>query len=529
MSWLTNVISRVFGGTSLPLADLDPAAEHRARLLRYRRNWKTYKSETLTGAVNEDGTPLTVVNLLSHNIDKVNYFAWGSGYTFTNAEYQEHLDAASDAWGTNKIERHLRMAQFGSVTGDAFLIAAPVVAGSTTFAFNEKAGRVEEKTPRDVVIVVVNSAYCLPEYDPFDMDKLVKMTMIIPMSVADETPGRLVEYSTQYSCYEITAKTIKSWMTEAPGADPVGEVEEIENPIGEVFAVHVRNYPLGDSIFGKDDIRDVERLNEEHSTNINKVGEIIAYHSDPITCIFGAKASNLKKGPNKIWGNLPKDGKVENLEMNTDLVAAGTHIDRLKDGIHVLTGVPEIAQGSKQSISNTSGVALHVMYQPLLEKAATKWITYVPKLLFLSVVVLKWRQALGNSYIVKDGKRTPVDGRASKLTGDDYQDILRDTIFKAEIPLPKDALIEVQIQQARVSAGLQTRRDALVALGEPRPDEKLAKIKDEKMEWGNMDLALAPKPAPKEASVESGAGAETGVHKTETDKQQGRPKGTTKE
>lgn len=532
MAWLLDKIASVFGLSSLPIQDLDPAAEMRARLARYDYNWQIYKGNDLKGATKEDGTPLTDINILGHNIDKANFFAWGKGYTLTNSDYQTYIDAANESWGVNWIEKLLRMAQFGSVTGDAFLMAAPVQTGTTTFAFDDAVQQLVDTSEKEVAIVIVNSRYCTPYYDPFDMDKLVRMDVIVPVSVPDG--GAANTFTTTYSGYTITKEKIVTWQAGSDGSVVESSRRETPNPIGDVFAVHIRNYPLGDSLFGKDDLRDAERLNRNLTEAINGIDGIIKYHGDPITIIYGAKASNLKKGPNKIWGNLPKDGKVENLVMNTDLGAIGNHIDRLKESLHVITSIPEVAQGTKQNISNTSGVALHTMYLPLIERAMTKWAIYSPKLIELVVLVLKWQQALKIGYTVEKGERKPVDGRTKPLTKDDYENILRDTVFVAELPLPKDHLIEVQVQNARVEAGLQTRRDALVALGESNPDEKLEQIKADKEEWGKLMLKITPPPVPKSdtktaPSVESGAGGDTGIHKTESDVPQGRPKGTTKE
>jgi len=37
--------------------------------------------------------------------------------------------------------------------------------------------------------------------------------------------------------------------------------------------------------------------------------------------IVGAKASQLEKGPKKVWGGLPKDAQVFNLELGGNLAA----------------------------------------------------------------------------------------------------------------------------------------------------------------------------------------------------------------
>jgi hypothetical protein len=44
--------------------------------------------------------------------------------------------------------------------------------------------------------------------------------------------------------------------------------------------------------------------------------------------------------------------------------------------MHELTGVPEGALGQMQPISNTSGVALALMYQPMMQRYNLKKVQY---------------------------------------------------------------------------------------------------------------------------------------------------------
>ena len=73
-----------------------------------------------------------------------------------------------------------------------------------------------------------------------------------------------------------------------------------------------------------------------------------------------------------MWGGLPKDAKVENLTMNTDLAASNTYVADIKKSIHEVGCVPENALGDIGAISNTSGVALQIMNMPLVERTNVK-------------------------------------------------------------------------------------------------------------------------------------------------------------
>lgn len=515
---------------SIPVFDAE--AEGKARRTRYLHNWMIYRAEDLRGAASEDGTPSVEINLLRRNIDKVNFFAFSNGYKLVHPVYQGLLNASLQCWGANVDEKLLRVGQFGSVTGDIFLLVLPLQNGAPTVAYDQKTEKLDVKLPSKVKILLLDSSYCDPVYDAVDMDKLTAFKVAIPFLKSEMIDGNM-KNTTYFQQWAMTADEIKVWETDVSGKE-TKTVQTYPNPIGEVSAVHIRNYPLGNSLFGLDDVRDAERLNQEITDAVTNIGQIIKYHGDPITCVYGARASNLKKGPNKIWGNLPLNGKVENLEMKGDLNAANAHVKTMKEALHVVQGVPEIAQGTQQAISNTSGVALHTMYMPLIERAVTKQLIYAPKFIDAAILTIRWMSKLDLLYQVDDnGKRKAIDGRSKDLTEEDYDRIRNETLVTFKLPLPKDELIEVQVQSTRVTAGLQTREDALVALGEADPAAKLAKIKAEKEEWAKLMLLEKGQPDQKsengeddEGKVESGMGATTGTNTTETDKQRGRPRTT---
>ena len=111
--------------------------------------------------------------------------------------------------------------------------------------------------------------------------------------------------------------------------------------------------------------------------------------SAPVTVITGAKASNLEKGARKVWAIGNKDAKVQNLELQTNFTGPLGYMELLKQAMHELTGVPAAALGTMQPISNTSGVALAMQYQPLMLKHERKKIQYTPLFQRINELVIK--------------------------------------------------------------------------------------------------------------------------------------------
>lgn len=544
---LIDTILGLFPGTSTTKEDL--VSLNDMRLQKYRGNWNAYYGVNLDRMNAEDGAKASRVNFLKRNIDKVNYFAFGQGYEMTHPRYQDNLRLANICWGLKKIEKLLKMAQQGSVTGDAFVMVAPkAIANKALAAKAPTTAESKEKTPgAQIAIVVLPSEYCLPFYDPFDSDMLIAMEVKVPFQVVN-AEGK---YTTMYQYMKITDETVSYGVLDSDGNvygistnERATKLAEIPNPIKSVYCIHVRNFPAGNSIYGSDDVTEVTALNNAYTERLTDIGAIVQYHSAPITCVFGAKAGSLVRGPNKVWGNLPKDGKVENLELKTDLKAANEHLAKIKEGLHELTGVPEIAQGSQQAISNTSGVALHTMYLPLIERADTKQNVYGPGLMEIVVLSLRWCQQLELMSFID-----PVSGTVQTVKPiekpEAWDDLRQNTTIRYPSPLPKDRLIEAQIQTTLLAAKIQSRRQALVALGVKDPDTLLEEIDEDaeaaaelaKKTMDNTGLDADGKPIVKTAdsngegeldgggsSIQSGAGATQGNHRTESGAQRGRPR-----
>lgn len=549
---LIDTILGLFPGTSTTKEDL--VSLNDMRLQKYRGNWNAYYGVNLDKMNAEDGSKAARVNFLKRNIDKVNYFAFGGGYEMTHPRYQDNLRLANMCWGLKKVEKLLKLAQQGSVTGDGFVMVAPKAVATKAIAANAPVtAESKDKTPgSQISIVVLPSEYCLPYYDPFDSDVLVAMEIKVPFQVQN-LEGK---FETMYQYMKITDETISYGVLSGDGSvygitanERAAKLAEIPNPIKSVYCVHIRNFPAGNSIYGSDDVTEVAALNNAYTERLTDIGAIVNYHSAPITCVYGAKAGSLVRGPNKVWGNLPKDGKVENLELKTDLRAANEHLAKIKEGLHELTGVPEIAQGSQQAISNTSGVALHTMYLPLIERADTKQNIYGPGLMEIVVLALKWCQELELLSFID-----PVEGTVEVVEPLDkpeqWDDLRQNTAIRYPSPLPKDRLIEAQIQSTLITAKLQSRRQAMVALGVKDPDTLMEEIEEEDEEaaehaqemMATTGLTADGKPVPAQpvddmadakgdesldesgSGIQSGAGATQGSNKTETGAQRGRPR-----
>lgn len=264
------------------------------------------------------------------------------------------------------------------------------------------------------------------------------------------------------------------------------------NPIGRVPVVHIPNLPVSGSPWGLPDCQDIISLNRQYNEVATSVADIINYHAEPITIITGAKASQLERGAKKIWAGLPKDAKVQNLEGGYQGLQAGLqYMELLKRTMHEMVGVPETALGQVQPISNTSGVALSIQFQPLMNRHTQKIGQYgngvkrVNELVIRTLVVKE-----PNALIYDPTSGVPLaDGQLDRLDPADPITYQTGAVFPP--PLPLDKLVLLNEIQAKFALGLESREGALRLLGEEFPAEKLAEIASELKSDALSDGALA--------------------------------------
>jgi hypothetical protein len=152
--------------------------------------------------------------------------------------------------------------------------------------------------------------------------------------------------------------------------------------------------------------------------------------------------------------------------------------------------VPETALGQAQPISNTSGVALSIQFQPLMNRYHQKIIQYahglerVNELILISLAIKE-----PETFTWKPEVNTPIkNGQLAQLDPNDP--ITYRSYVHFPQPLPLDKLIALNEVQSLLSLGLESKEGALRTLGEEFPAEKLQEIRTELLEDAKSDGAL---------------------------------------
>ena len=448
---------------------------HGPRLNRYSLNWAMYLGHHWAYR-REIGDAQMVYNYYRAFTDYLINFSFGRGCSFRSPYETEAIvpDILKRVWETdnNKHAVLWEMGQQGGVSGDVFVKVA------YEESFKDSTGRVH---PGKVRILPLNASFCFPEFHPHDRQRLIRFKLKYRFW------GTSLEGTRQVYTYTeiLTDDRIEEYINDEL-------IDSRPNPIGVVPIIHIPNARVSGSPWGLSDCHDIIVLNRNYNEVATDVADIIQYHAAPVTVITGAKASSLEKGPKKVWGGLPKDAQVFNLEGGGQgLQGALAYLETIKRSMHEMIGVPETALGQVQPISNTSGVALSMQYQPLMNRYNQKIIQYgegvkrINELILLTVAFKEPELLVWNPNF-----NGPI--KPDQLPALDPNDPLTyETTVHWSQPLPLDKLILLNEIQTKMGMNLESRKGALRTLGEEFPDEKLDEIRTELIEDAKADGALA--------------------------------------
>lgn len=421
------------------------------RLERYREGWRWYRGLHHDNPY-YDGEKKPVFNYCQTVCNKaVEFFVargWNVKMTRGNEQVAEALDAIWEANHKRLLTQIL--GQYGTITGDAFLYV--------TVISTDRQGNLLPKSKWKVGLLPLNPSYCFPTFDATG-----KVDKILIQYPSNKDP-----LSTSLYSVVITNDTFQTFKDDSP-VTPL-----LKNPFGRVNVVHFRNLPLAYSNYGVSDIEQVIPYNQSYNNVCFAIERIIRYHSEPTTIVQGARASALEKGANKVWSGIPVDGKVYNLEMKGDLAAIKTYLDELKTAICETSCTPKVVlDGSDMPKSNTAGVALELMFKPILDKTTRRRDGFAPAFKEVNELIM-----IAHRDILQD----PLESLA------DDPDRLDISSINWTSAMPRDELAELNIAKLKKELKLISQAELLRQFQESEDSEGLAlELAADEMH----DLALA--------------------------------------
>jgi hypothetical protein len=436
---------------------------HGPRLNRYSLNWAMYLGHHW-GYRREQGEMQISLNYYRAFLDYLARFTFGNGVHFRSPKVTEAIipNRLERVWEIDNDKQRVlfEMAQLGGITGDVFVKVA------YEEAWTDSIGRFH---PGRVRILPLNSAFAFPEFHPHDRSRLLRFKQKYRFW------GTSLEGTRQVFTYTeiLTDDIIEEYVNDEL-------IDSRPNPLGQIPVVHIPNIPVSGSPWGLSDAHDIITVNRAYNEISTDVADIVNYHAAPVTVIVGAKQGNLEKGAKKVWGGLPKDAQVFNLEGGASgLTGAMQYLQMLKMSMHELMNIPETALGQAQPISNTSGVALSIQFQPLMNRWTQKTAQYgiglqrINELVILNLAIKEPETMMYNP----DTDGPIKDGQVSQL--DPQDPITYVTYAHFPPPLPLDKLVLLNELSQKMTMGLESKEGALRALGEEFPEEKLEEIRQE--------------------------------------------------
>jgi len=447
---------------------------HGPRLNRYAMNWAFYLG--YHWAQRPDlGDPQLTFNYVRALSDFITNFVFGKGVGFRSPDATAAIvpTRLQRIWEKDNKKDSLlwEMGAMGSVTGDCFVKVAyeePWVDPSGM------------PHPGRVRILPLNSAFCFPEWHPHDRKRLIRFKLKYRFW------GTTMEGTRQVFTYTelLTEERVEEYVNDEL-------IDARENPLGEIPIVHISNLPIPSSPWGMPDVQDLTVLNRQYNETATDIADIVNYHAAPVTVVIGARASNLERGTHQTWSIPNKEAKVENLLFDPrGIEQAIKLLDVLKRAMHEMTGVPVTALGEEQAISNTSGVALAIQYQPLMNRFHLKETQYgegISEINRLALKTLFMKEPETLTY--NDTWDPPL--REDQLPMLDPMDpVTYENVCKFQPPLPVDQLVLLNELQVKMALGLESKRGALQELGEEFPDEKLQELFKELLDDTEQQAAL---------------------------------------
>lgn len=141
-----------------------------------------------------------------------------------------------------------------------------------------------------------------------------------------------------------------------------------------------QNLPVPNEYWGRSDIEDaVLRFNKVIDRLLSNLNRIIRLHAHPKTYGKGITAEQLAGvnfDPDSVLPLPNPDAELKNLEMQSELGSSIELYTRLKELLHEVTRIPEVASGKLENAGSLSGTALAILYGPIVELTEDKRCTY---------------------------------------------------------------------------------------------------------------------------------------------------------
>jgi hypothetical protein len=170
--------------------------------------------------------------------------------------------------------------------------------------------------------------------------------------------------------------------------------------------VDCQNLPNPNEYYGSPDLEpDILRVIEGLNSILSDWNKVLRLHAHPREWGTGfsleGQGGGIRVGTDEMLVIPNPEAKLGLLEMQSDMQSTAKLYEKVKEALHEIARVPEVSVGKVDNIGALSGVALEILYQPLMELTYVKQMTYGPLLEEVNRRAL-WIGGKGRDVMVKN-------------------------------------------------------------------------------------------------------------------------------
>lgn len=220
-------------------------------------------------------------------------------------------------------------------------------------------------------LIILDPTLFTVETAPDDIDTVVSFTQTWKVEGPDNEPIQKRQITAQVT----PGRWLITDQQQTAGSDEWQQLNVAEWPYPFAPIVTGQNLPAPNQFWGKADLGlDLIQMNKDLNFIYSLMSRIIRFHAFPKTVGKGFDGSTLKVAADGTVILPSPESSMEILEMKGDLSASIHMADEIRSAMDELSHVPSISLGTIKDIpkGTVSGVALQVMYEPLLELTRLK-------------------------------------------------------------------------------------------------------------------------------------------------------------
>lgn len=355
----------------------------------------------------QDNDNITI-NFIGLTIDRAVSMLIGAGVEFEYSEENETQDEYIDrVWDANKRAIFLHdTALDGATWGTPFV---KIIPDGMTDPYTG------EVFPR---FILLDPKLMTVDVDPLDKSKVMQYIMQYKITIEGKervfrevTRRALLEDGTDSETWIIeTLEFVNGWRL----------LDKVEFPYDFPPIIHWKNLPSIHSVYGMSDIEQVIPVQDKYNFVFSNNLKINRYHAHPKT--WGAGVTKTDKSS---WGAdemiliSSPDGKINNLEMQSDLGASRTIAQDLRQSIFDVSRQLDVSSLSDK-VGQLTNFGLRVLYSDAIAKTKTKQELYGEAfaemnrrlLIMAGLTPVKCEVVFGNNMPISEKEELEIDAKA---------------------------------------------------------------------------------------------------------------------